>query len=94
MALNIFLYVNLPYGTYNITNEGPFVSWAEIVKLYLKKSGKPAYRRTINSTAECFSDKPDSAKRPLNSILNLTKIEKNWILHRKIGEIKLSKLFN
>ena len=67
---------NLPYGTYNITNEGPFVSWAEIAKIVFEKSGKPASDVRSISTAEYFSDKPDSAKRPLNSILNLTKIEK------------------
>ena len=67
---------NLPYGTYNITNEGSFVSWAEIAKIIFEKSGKPASDVRSISTAEYFSDKPDSAKRPLNSVLNLTKIKK------------------
>lgn len=87
------LYVNLPYGTYNITNEGPFVSWAEIAKIVFEKSGKPASDVRSISTAEYFSDKPDSAKRPLNSILNLTKIEKTGFTPEDWRD-KLSKLFN
>ena len=87
------LYVNLPYGTYNITNEGPFVSWAEIAKIVFEKSGKPASDVRSISTAEYFSDKPDSAKRPLNSILNLTKIEKTGFTPEDWRD-RLSKLFN
>lgn len=84
---------NLPYGTYNITNEGPFVSWAEIAKIVFEKSGKPASDVRSISTDEYFSDKPDSAKRPLNSILNLTKIEKTGFTPEDWRD-KLSKLFN
>ena len=84
---------NSPYGTYNITNEGPFVSWAEIAKIVFEKSGKPASDVRSISTAEYFSDKPDSAKRPLNSILNLTKIEKTGFTPEDWRD-KLSKLFN
>ena len=84
---------NLPYGTYNITNEGPFVSWAEIAKIVFEKLGKPDSDVRSISTAEYFSDKPDSAKRPLNSILNLTKIEKTGFTPEDWRD-KLSKLFN
>ena len=84
---------NSPYGTYNITNEGPFVSWAEIAKIVFEKSGKPASDVRSISTAEYFSNKPDSAKRPLNSILNLTKIEKTGFTPEDWRD-KLSKLFN
>ena len=84
---------NLPYGTYNITNEGPFVSWAEIAKIVFEKSSKTASDVRSISTAEYFSDKPDSAKRPLNSILNLTKIEKTGFTPEDWRD-KLSKLFN
>ena len=84
---------NPPYGTYNITNEGPFVSWAEIAKIVFEKSGKTASDVRSISTAEYFSNKPDSAKRPLNSILNLTKIEKTGFTPEDWRD-KLSKLFN
>ena len=84
---------NLPYGTYNITNEGPFVSWAEIAKIVFEKLGKPDSDVRSISTAEYFSNKPDSAKRPLNSILNLTKIEKTGFTPEDWRD-KLSKLFN
>ena len=84
---------NLPYGIYNITNEGPFVSWAEIAKIVFEKSGKPASDVRSISTEEYFSNKPDSAKRPLNSTLNLTKIEKTGFTPEDWRD-KLSKLFN
>lgn len=84
---------NLPYGTYNITNEGPFVSWAEIAKIVFEKSGKPASDVQSISTDEYFSNKPNSAKRPLNSTLNLTKIEKTGFTPEDWRD-KLSKLFN
>ena len=84
---------NLPYGTYNITNEGPFVSWAEIAKIVFEKSGKPASDVQSISTDEYFSNKPNSAKRPLNSTLNLTKIEKTGFTPEDWLD-KLSKLFN
>ena len=84
---------NSPYGTYNITNEGPFVSWAEIAKIVFEKSGKPASDVRSISTAEYFLNKPDSAKRPLSSILNLTKIEKTGFTPEDWRD-KLSKLFN
>lgn len=92
-GIKYLLDANLPYGTYNITNEGPFVSWAEIAKIVFEKSGKPASDVRSISTAEYFSNKPDSAKRPLNSILNLTKIEKTGFTPEDWRD-KLSKLFN
>ena len=92
-GIKYLLDANLPYGTYNITNKGPFVSWAEIAKIVFEKSGKSASDVRSISTAEYFSNKPDSAKRPLNSILNLTKIEKTGFTPEDWRD-KLSKLFN
>ena len=69
-----------PYGTYNLTNEGQPVSWADIAKIVFEKSGKSPSDVQPVSTAEYFADKPNTAKRPLQSTLNLTKIEKTGFI--------------
>ena len=69
-----------PYGTYNLTNEGQPVSWADIAKIVFEKSGKSPSDVQPVSTAEYFADKPNTAKRPLQSTLDLTKIEKTGFI--------------
>lgn len=73
-AIDHLLSNNAPYGTYNISNDGPPVSWAEVAKEIYKEAGL-INEVTGISTAEYFKDKPRSAKRPLNSVLDLAKIE-------------------
>lgn len=62
------------YGTYNVTNEGEPVSWADFTRAIFEEAGfsQPVLDTT---TQEYFANKPDSAPRPLNSLLDLTKIE-------------------
>ena len=74
------LETNAPYGTYNLTNEGQPTSWAEIAKIVFEKSGKSPSDVQPVSTAEYFADKPNTAKRPLQSTLDLTKIEKTGFI--------------
>lgn len=69
-----------PYGTYNLTNEGQPASWADIAKIVFEKSGKSPSDVQPVSTAEYFTDKPNTAKRPLQSTLDLTKIEKTGFI--------------
>ena len=80
-----------PYGTYNLTNEGQPVSWAEIAKIVFEKSGKSPSDVQPVSTAEYFADKPNTAKRPLQSTLDLTKIEKTGFIpedwHDKLDKL-------
>ena len=64
-----------PYGTYNLTNEGQSASWSEIAKIVFEKSGKSTSDVTPVSTAEYFANRPGAAQRPLQSTLDLTKIE-------------------
>lgn len=59
-------------GTYHITNTGEPVPWSEIARsTFVLTGSSPAI--TAVTTAEYFSDKPASAPRPLNSVLNLSK---------------------
>ena len=74
------LETNAPYGTYNLTNEGQPASWADIAKIVFEKSGKSPSDVQPVSTAEYFADKPNAAKRPLQSTLDLTKIEKTGFI--------------
>ena len=82
-----------PYGTYNLTNEGQPVSWADIAKIVFEKSGKSPSDVQPVSTAEYFADKPNTAKRPLQSTLDLTKIEKTGFIPEDWRD-KLDKLLD
>ena len=67
------LSVRPDYGIYNLTNEGPYVSWAEIARRVFEITGHDPGRVTGVSTAEYFAGK-HAAPRPLNSRLSLEKI--------------------
>ncbi|MGX1160386.1 dTDP-4-dehydrorhamnose 3,5-epimerase [Arthrobacter sp. SLBN-100] len=63
-----------PYGTYNLTNEGAPQSWADIAADVYELAG--AHREDVTgvSTEEYFRGKA-AAPRPLNSVLDLAKIQ-------------------
>jgi len=77
------------FGTYNFTNGGEPASWADITREIFKIAGFDL-SVTNTTTAEYFADKPESAKRPLNSVLDLSKIQaaglelKDW--HESLDE--------
>ena len=62
------------FGTYNLTNEGPVMSWADIAKLVYSGTGHDPERVTGTTTAEYFAGK-QVAPRPHFSTLSLDKIE-------------------
>lgn len=63
------------YGTYNLSNEGPASSWADIAwQVYALTGHNPADVTGV-STAEYFAGKEGIAPRPLWSMLDLSKIE-------------------
>jgi dTDP-4-dehydrorhamnose reductase len=64
-----------PFGTYNLTCEGEPASWADVAAAVYKARGRSAGDVTPVSTADYFADKPTAAPRPLNSVLDLSKIE-------------------
>jgi len=63
-----------PYGTYNLTNSGVPASWADVAAAVFAARGRSADDVARTSTEEYFRDKPQAAVRPLNSVLDLTKI--------------------
>jgi dTDP-4-dehydrorhamnose reductase len=69
------LEIRAPYGTYNLTNEGDPASWADVAAEVFAVRGRSADDVGRTSTAAYFADKPQAAVRPLNSVLDLSKIE-------------------
>lgn len=62
------------FGTYNLSSDGHAQSWAELAADVYELSGKDRGAVTGVSTAEYFKGK-DAAPRPLNSVLDLSKIK-------------------
>ncbi len=64
---------NAAYGTYNATNSGEPASWADITRLIFTVAGYDL-AVTDTSTAEYYAGKDGIAPRPLNSIMDLSKL--------------------
>lgn len=69
------LNTNAEYGTYNLSNDGTSVSWADIAKQIYLHEGKPADDVTPVSTQAYYEGKAGIAPRPYQSTLDLTKIK-------------------
>ena len=64
-----------PFGTYNLTGDGSPASWADVAAAVFEARGRSADDVNRVSTAEYFADKPGAAARPLNSVLDLSRIK-------------------
>lgn len=73
-AIEHLLSINAEFGTYNISNIGSPASWAEITRSIFREAGYDL-KVTDTTTAEYFASKPEAAPRPLQSTLNLGKIQ-------------------
>jgi dTDP-4-dehydrorhamnose 3,5-epimerase len=71
-----------PHGTYNVTNEGPAASWAEITRQIFALSGHGGLTVTDTTTAEYYQGKPGIAPRPLNSEMDLGKLQSTGFVSR------------
>jgi dTDP-4-dehydrorhamnose 3,5-epimerase len=63
-----------PFGTYNLTNDGEPASWADVAAEVFAARGRSADDVRRIGTEAYFADKPHAAVRPLNSVLDLSKI--------------------
>ncbi len=63
------------YGTYNVTSDGKPVSWAEIAKKTYELTGYNPDDVTGVTTEKYYEDKESIAPRPLQSTLNIAKIQ-------------------
>jgi dTDP-4-dehydrorhamnose 3,5-epimerase len=64
-----------PFGTYNLTNDGDPASWADVAAAVFAARGRTAGDVGRTSTEAYFADKPQAAVRPLNSVLDLSRIK-------------------
>lgn len=74
-AIDHLLSSDAPYGTYNVTNDGDSVSWADITREIYKLAEKPELTVTDTTTEAYFAGKSGVAPRPLQSTLDLTKLQ-------------------
>ena len=75
-ATKHLLDVSADFGIYNITNSGPIKSWYEIASDVFEYAGYDRERVSAVSTKEYAADKTSFAPRPVNSDLDLTKLQK------------------
>lgn len=73
-AIDHLLSVNATYGTYNVSNAGPAASWADITRKIFELAGFEL-QVTDTTTLDYFAGKPGIAIRPLNSVLELSKLQ-------------------
>lgn len=64
------------YGIYNVSNDGPPVSWAEVTRAVFGILNREDLTVTDITTEEYFASKENIAQRPLNSTFDLSKIKK------------------
>ncbi|MCE0763088.1 dTDP-4-dehydrorhamnose reductase [Pseudonocardia kujensis] len=76
LATGILELLDAEPGTYHLTNDGEPVSWADVARFVFAASGRNPQDVTGTTTDAYFADKPDAARRPLNSVLDLTKAAK------------------
>lgn len=73
-AISHLLESRAAYGTYNLSSDGEPRSWADFAADVYELTGRARDDVTGVTTAEYFKDK-EAAPRPLNSVLDLTKIK-------------------
>ena len=73
-AIDYLLTSNATYGTYNVTNDGPLASWAEITRQIFSLASYTNLTVTDTTTAEYFAGKAGIAPRPLGSNMSLEKL--------------------
>lgn len=81
-AVKHLLDFNAPYGIYNLSNEGPESTWAEIAKKVYELSGKSTSDITPVTTEEYYKGKEGIAPRPLQSMMSLDKIKSTGFVPR------------
>jgi dTDP-4-dehydrorhamnose 3,5-epimerase/reductase len=73
-AIDHLLKIKAPYGTYNVSNSGQPISWADFTRSIFKVVGFNL-QVTDTTTAEYSKTKPNVAPRPPYSTLDLSKME-------------------
>jgi len=75
------LETDAPYGTYNVSNEGPIVTWADIARRVYELTGHdPA--AVIGVDSATYFEGRSAAPRPLSSALDLSKLRSTGFVPR------------
>lgn len=89
-SIRHLLSVNAPFGTYNVTNDGEPTTWADIAKITFEATGHNPDDVTGVSTEDYFAAQKAAGKpiaeRPLQSTLNIAKIQSTGFTSRKWDE--------
>jgi dTDP-4-dehydrorhamnose 3,5-epimerase/reductase len=72
-AISHLLSSSAPYGTYNLTNAGPVMTWADIARRVFVARGRSA-TAIKNVTSDQYATGKNLAPRPRHSVLDLNKI--------------------
>lgn len=74
-AIDHLLVNQCEFGTYNLTNDGSPASWAEITRKIFESLKRADLTVSDTTTKDYYKNKENIAPRPLNSVLNLAKIQ-------------------
>ena len=83
-AIDHLLTTNAPFGTYNVSNNGDSVSWAEVTRVIFTEAGLSNTVADV-TTMDYYAGKENIAPRPLKSTLSLEKLQatgytsRNWL---------------
>jgi len=72
-----------PAGTYNVSSDGKPTSWADVAQKVFELSGHDQARVQGVSTQDYYADKEGIAPRPLQSTLDLAKIQSTGFAPRR-----------
>lgn len=82
-GIDHLLTTNAAYGTYNLSNGGDVISWADIARQVYEYAGYTEKGLTVgDTTAEEYFAGKVSSPRPVHSGLNLSKIEATGFVSR------------
>lgn len=73
-AIDHLLTTKAPFDTYNVSNSGESASWADITRKVFELSGHNNLTVTDTTTAEYYQGKEGVAPRPLQSTLDLNRL--------------------
>lgn len=71
-----------PHGTYHLTGGGEPASWAEVARTTYALAGRRDLVISETTSADYFADRPGAALRPLNSVLDLNKVQQAGVTPR------------
>lgn len=80
-AIDHLLKTKAEFGTYNVTNSGESVSWADVTRQIFSEAGFEL-QVAGTTTKEYFEGKTGIAPRPLNSSLDISKIQSTGFVSR------------